>query len=414
MTTLFTVFDTETTGFRADGTDRIVEIGLVVIDEDGVIIDRWETLVNPNRDLGPQHIHGITGRDIHLAPTFADIADELAWRFAGTVPVAHNYSFDRRFIAAEFARVGMAIPRSYLDLGLCTKKMARSLPGGSGNDSLVTCCQRIGYHNAHAHSAGSDADAAAHLLAHYMLLAENDAAFRAARDALRSTAWSPRAPERPAITARRAGAHELHSRRSFVERLTKSEHGDVLTSEAEREYLTLLDSLLLDRVVSAHEEDQLLSQAAASGIDQSHAMDLHARYLQRMVHVALTDAILTPQEERDLQAVARLLGLSSQVLTDLLASSAPSGAELLEEIPAHRGIEVGMTICLTGEMLVPRDELANALIARGFHIHPGVTKKVGLLVAADPDSRSGKARKARDYGIPVVGESFVWEVLLAR
>ncbi|WP_198410963.1 hypothetical protein [Cryobacterium sp. TMT1-3] len=31
--------------------------------------------------------------------------------------------------------------------------------------------------------------------------------------------------------------------------------------------------------------------------------------------------------------------------------------------------------------------------------------KVTLLVAADPDSLSGKARKARDYGIPIVGET---------
>jgi DNA polymerase-3 subunit epsilon len=34
-----------------------------------------------------------------------------------------------------------------------------------------------------------------------------------------------------------------------------------------------------------------------------------------------------------------------------------------------------------------------------------VTKKVALLVAADPDSLSGKAREARDYGIPIVGEA---------
>jgi len=33
-----------------------------------------------------------------------------------------------------------------------------------------------------------------------------------------------------------------------------------------------------------------------------------------------------------------------------------------------------------------------------------VTKKVKLLVAADPDTLSGKGRKARDYGIPVITE----------
>jgi DNA polymerase-3 subunit epsilon len=40
-----------------------------------------------------------------------------------------------------------------------------------------------------------------------------------------------------------------------------------------------------------------------------------------------------------------------------------------------------------------------------------VTKKVKLVVAADPDSLSGKARKARDYGIPVVGEDALGRLL---
>lgn len=38
----------------------------------------------------------------------------------------------------------------------------------------------------------------------------------------------------------------------------------------------------------------------------------------------------------------------------------------------------------------------------GYVPHPNVTKKVRLLVAADPDTLSGKARKARAYGVPIV------------
>ena len=35
----------------------------------------------------------------------------------------------------------------------------------------------------------------------------------------------------------------------------------------------------------------------------------------------------------------------------------------------------------------------------------GITKKTKLVVAADPDSQSGKAAKARSYGVPVVTEA---------
>jgi DNA polymerase-3 subunit epsilon len=62
-------------------------------------------------------------------------------------------------------------------------------------------------------------------------------------------------------------------------------------------------------------------------------------------------------------------------------------------------------------MSLPRAAIELELVARGFSPWPAVTKKVALVVAADPDSLSGKARKARDYGIPVVGESALWVLL---
>lgn len=43
--------------------------------------------------------------------------------------------------------------------------------------------------------------------------------------------------------------------------------------------------------------------------------------------------------------------------------------------------------------------------ARGLVVWPGVKKSVAAVIAQDPGSGSGKARKAREYGIPVVEES---------
>jgi len=47
----------------------------------------------------------------------------------------------------------------------------------------------------------------------------------------------------------------------------------------------------------------------------------------------------------------------------------------------------------------------------GYTPWNGVTKKVKLVINADPDSLSGKTKKARDYGIPVVVESALLESL---
>ena len=59
----FAVVDTETTGIHTGYRHRIAEIAIVHVDRDGQITDSWDTLVNPERDLGPQAIHGIRAAD---------------------------------------------------------------------------------------------------------------------------------------------------------------------------------------------------------------------------------------------------------------------------------------------------------------------------------------------------------------
>jgi DNA polymerase-3 subunit epsilon len=50
----------------------------------------------------------------------------------------------------------------------------------------------------------------------------------------------------------------------------------------------------------------------------------------------------------------------------------------------------------------------------GFRVSGSVTKKVDLLVAADPETLSGKAVKARRYGIPIMSEREFWQRLSIR
>jgi DNA polymerase-3 subunit epsilon len=59
----------------------------------------------------------------------------------------------------------------------------------------------------------------------------------------------------------------------------------------------------------------------------------------------------------------------------------------------------------------PRSECAAAAEAAGMVVQGGVTKKLDLLVIADPDSQSGKANKARRYGTRIVAESTFWTII---
>jgi len=98
------IVDTETTG-TSFSHDRIIEIGIVIV-ENGKIIEKYQTLLNPERYI-PEFISEITGireKDLENAPTFAQIKDEVALLLKGAIFVAHNARFDKGFLKAEFAK----------------------------------------------------------------------------------------------------------------------------------------------------------------------------------------------------------------------------------------------------------------------------------------------------------------------
>jgi DNA polymerase-3 subunit epsilon len=66
---------------------------------------------------------------------------------------------------------------------------------------------------------------------------------------------------------------------------------------------------------------------------------------------------------------------------------------------------VGDVVVLTGNMQPPKEQVANRIVAYGAEVAESLTKKTNLLVAADPNTLSGKGQKARKLGIPIVSTS---------
>jgi len=75
---MYAVIDTETTGLLPTHRHRVIEIAVVLLDARGQVEREWVTLLNPQRDMGPQHIHGILTSDVLAAPKFADIAAPIS------------------------------------------------------------------------------------------------------------------------------------------------------------------------------------------------------------------------------------------------------------------------------------------------------------------------------------------------
>ena len=158
----FVVVDVETTGSRPYDGDRVTEIAVVRVHR-GVALPVFDTLVNPERPIPPAivAITNITWEMVKDAPRFADVCDQLLGVLEGHVFVAHNASFDWRFLSAEIERVTR---RPLQGRRLCTVRMARRLVPQLGRRNLDALSVYYGIENGARHRAGGDAIATAHIL----------------------------------------------------------------------------------------------------------------------------------------------------------------------------------------------------------------------------------------------------------
>lgn len=401
----FAVVDFETTGILPSYHHRVVEIGVTHVEDDGTITARWETLVNPERDLGPQNIHGIRAADILDAPVFADIASEFADLLRGRVFAAHNATFDLRFLHAEFERAGYWL---HADTpSVCTMALGSSFGLGS-SCSLAHACVTCSIEPGLSHSAGSDSYATAQLLSHYQ---RTSSTWPGWAEYWQRTAETGRVHTYP-MGRRTSATVKLRAAASvtpvsFLERISTESVREAVDGAA-AQYTALLDRCLLDGIISVSEGAQLGAVATELGLTRTAVQSIHRNYFVELERRAWADGVLTEDEKADLRAVGALLQLDESDLAAAVDDVRPD-----VDVPGSEAfaLAAGDMVVLTGDMLCAREVWEAELRDRGYLPHPTVTKKVKLVVAADPDSLSGKAKKARDYGIPIVSEDGLAKLL---
>ena len=165
----FAVVDVETTGLRFD-RDQILQIAVVLQDWTAHPTFVWSTYVRPSqfwsRDLGPQHVHGISRRKLILAPTTAQAMRKFAQLTSGRILVAHNAEFDTKFLQA--AALEHHVELNWAGV-LCTLKLSRKLdPKREQTHKLSTLCEKYGVALDQAHHAEHDARATAKVLPHLL------------------------------------------------------------------------------------------------------------------------------------------------------------------------------------------------------------------------------------------------------
>lgn len=150
---MYAIIDIETTGQSA-ANGKITEVAIFV--HDGFkVIDSFSSLINPECYI-PDYIVNLTGINnemVRNAPKFYEVARRIVEMTNDRIFVAHNVSFDYRFIQEEFKRLGYDYQRKTM----CTVKMGRKFLPGHKSYSLGNICDELGISINGRHRAAGDA-----------------------------------------------------------------------------------------------------------------------------------------------------------------------------------------------------------------------------------------------------------------
>ena len=414
----FCVVDVETTGFSPRLGDRVVEIAAVRMRGDGTILKEWSTLIDPGRDVGPTHVHGITASDIVGAPRFSDVVGDLLNCLEGSVLVAHNLRFDHNFLSSEFTNATVELPQFP---ALCTLSLGSLVQPGASGRSLNACCEHLGIDLTDAHTAAADARATAQVLASYLRMAVERGCRTLDDIGCVPLEW----PESTSSVApsllqqlRGSGERRIDNQGRYLAGLVERLEGVVTDSDV-AEYLNLLDRALEDRRLTDVESEALAATAAEWGLAPDAVRRAHEDYFSAVLAAAVADGVVTDLEYADLRLVGSLLQLEKDEVERRLNDvelTGPVGSPSLASVSL-----AGLSVCFTGALIgridgepITRMQAHQFAESAGLTVRNGMSKGLDILVVADADSQSGKARKAREYGTRVMAEQVFWSTVGVR
>lgn len=129
------IFDFETSGLSPTHGDRAIEIGAVKI-KAGKVVDRFQQLMNPGFRISGfiESYTGISNELLRDAPSCEEVMEAFADFIGEDNLVAHNASFDKRFLEAELRNVGINFRGNIA----CSMLLARRIYQRAPNHKLGT------------------------------------------------------------------------------------------------------------------------------------------------------------------------------------------------------------------------------------------------------------------------------------
>ena len=381
-----TILDTEATGFGAD--DRVVEIGIRQIDRSGRVLQEFESLVNPQRDIRNTHVHGVSENQVREAPVFSEIAGRVVEILAASDFVcAYNFSPGWALLSNEFSRIGYHLPKT--ERRCLTRFFAR----------LDSRAPRIlgdllAYHGI---SVGKSKSAITQVKGAGALLTRYLGCFDwSVRDQSSWPMFDFGSQKQPLVRSKgELNVCKPSALSRLMSRLPLHPQEPHLDS-----YLLLLDDVFSDARLEDSEALQLYALAFELGMSSKDVAHAHELYLEELLSIARKDGFISEAERKYLRLVSEALDVDFD-----------DEAESLEGLNLFPRDLEGKRVCFLSDLkgLQPgvqseKTELIQLAESAGMVVDSEVDSELDLMVSNDTFSRSTEARKAREYGIPIVAE----------
>lgn len=405
----YAVIDTETTGLNIRGNDRVVEIAVVLLDPNLNVTGYYETVLNPERDLGLVSLHGIDGLIASHGASFRDILPSLAALLHDRVIIGHNVEFDINMLEVEYTRENIS---PNFGIGLDTLRLAKSLPFRASNYKLGTLCNHFNIPLLDAHTAMADAIATANLLIsminNYQCNVNcSPSDFSSSPMSNDLSAWRTRTDIQQILSTPADLSECILNLHDITVELPESSINT---------YLRTMHTALLNNRYTSWEKALIEETIAGLSLTKGHVIDLNEEYVFMLICKNLLENNGVWNNEtytaNQISVAAAFGGVKDHRVEHLIQETLSQSHHIqptAEKLNNYFSFAPGDIFVVTGEDFAhyEKEDWETLLSRRGFIPKPSTTKTTKLIIAGDPYSLSAKAVKARKYGIPVLAEETI-------
>lgn len=365
------VIATNVTGHNTN--DRIVELAVVIV-RHGEVVDEFDTMIHPLRDVTGSWEHGITATMASMAPSFSEAWAAIAPSLEGCVLVGHGLAPLTRQFRQEFKATNV-LPGS-LGLGVCTNEHTKQ--------TLGEACGEYGISFADSPNALAAARATVQLIAR---LNDIHTTFTPMSDLVAGDS-PPRLQRRPVQPVDLARSLEIAAD----------------SPDPTATFARFLARFLDDGRLDDTELQYLDSVADSLGLDIELRRSVEDRFCTSLVEAAARDEEMTDEEWEYITLVHQDLKIDCP-------SRPPGRPDQVVEL--FRGMEVFFTgFPLNG----PGGYYEYVALAKSIgleEVRDVSSRKCQLVVALDRASTSSRSKKARNFGIPIIHISAFLELVEA-